>query len=155
MLGIAILGGLSVARADEGKPAAAATAKPVDFDRQVAPILLRRCAGCHNPSEKSGGLNLLSRESAQAGGESGEPAIKPGDVGNSYAVTRIEAGEMPPPEKCKPVPPSELGVLKRWIASGAAWPKGRLLDPLAMTPTFAPGAIGGRSGRRLGRNCRM
>lgn len=74
-----------------------------------------------------------------AGGKSGEPAIKPGDVENSYAVTRIEAGEMPPPERCKPVQPGELDVLKQWIASGAAWPKGRILDPLAMTTDIRAG----------------
>ncbi|HEX3999052.1 MAG TPA: DUF1553 domain-containing protein [Pirellulales bacterium] len=130
------IAGWSVARADDAAtvaPSPTPTAKRVDFDRQVAPILLRRCAGCHNPGENSGGLSLLSLESARVGGKSGEPAIKPGDIDNSYAITRIEAGEMPPPQKAKPVEPAELVLLKRWIDSGAAWTKGRVLDPLSTT----------------------
>jgi hypothetical protein len=108
-------------------------AKSVEFETQVVPILLRRCSGCHNPSDNAGGLNLLSREAALAGGKSGEPAIKPGDLDNSYAITRIEAGEMPPPGKTKPLSPGDLDVLKHWIASGAAWPKDRTLSLFEMT----------------------
>jgi hypothetical protein len=132
ILAIACAGTCAVVRAEEAKPLQPAD-KAVDFERQVAPILLRRCAGCHNPGEKAGGLNLLTLETARAGGKSGEPAVVPGDVDNSYAITRIEAGEMPPPKRGKPVDPSELAVLKHWIDSGAAWPKDRVLSPMELT----------------------
>ena len=105
----------------------------VDFDHQIAPILLRHCSGCHNPSECSGGLNLLSASTAFSGGKSGEPAIKPGDLDNSYAVTRIEAGEMPPPGKGKPLAAEEFAAFKHWIESGATWPKDRTLDQFELT----------------------
>jgi hypothetical protein len=105
----------------------------IDFDRQIAPILLRHCSGCHNPGECAGGLNLLSAAGAFAGGKSGEPAIKPSDLDNSYAVTRIEAGEMPPPAKGKPLAAEEFATLKRWIEAGAPWPKDRTLDLFELT----------------------
>jgi mono/diheme cytochrome c family protein len=117
-----------------GSPSAA-----VDFERQVAPILLRHCSGCHNPSDKAGGLSLMSRETAFAAGKSGEPAIKPGDIDNSYIISRIEAGEMPPQGKGKPLGADQRATLKRWIESGAAWPKERILSPFELTTATRAG----------------
>jgi hypothetical protein len=114
-------------------PAAAPDSAPVDFDHQIAPIVLRHCSGCHNASECAGGLNLLSAPTAFSGGTSGEPAIKPGDLDNSYAVTRIESGEMPPPGKGKPLAAEEFAALKKWIEGGAPWPKDRTLDLFELT----------------------
>jgi hypothetical protein len=54
----------------------------------------------------------------QAGGESG-PAIVPGDVEQSLLVARISAGEMPPPDKGKPLRPDEVALIRRWVAQGA------------------------------------
>src|SRR5205823_5642388 len=42
-----------------------------DFDRTVAPILARRCLGCHVAPEPKGGLDLSHRRAALRGGESG------------------------------------------------------------------------------------
>ena len=106
---------------------------PVDFETQIAPIILRRCSGCHNPSDNAGGLNLLSLETALAGGKSGEPAIKPSDIDDSYVITRLEAGEMPPAGKGNPPTPEEVATLKRWIETGAAWPKNRVLSQFELT----------------------
>ena len=113
--------------------ASAPAATTVDFEREVVPILLRHCSGCHNPSDKAGGLSLLSRDTALAAGESGEPAITPGKPDESYVVTRIEAGEMPPKGKGKPLGDDQVATLKRWIESGAAWPKTRDLSPFELT----------------------
>ena len=113
------------------KPATA----PIDFEAQIAPVLLRRCGSCHNPAGKAtaGGLDLLNYDAALAGGKSGEPAIKPGDLDNSYVVTRIESGEMPPEGKGQPLTADEFATLKQWIAAGATWPKGRTLALLELT----------------------
>src|SRR5690606_5121907 len=46
-------------------------AKPVDFSREVKPILARRCFACHGPESGEGGLRLDSRETALAELESG------------------------------------------------------------------------------------
>ncbi len=120
--------------------AAGSTAKPpVEFERDVAPIFLRHCAGCHNPSDKAGGLSLMSRDEAYAAGKSGEPAVKPGNIDESYIITRIDAGEMPPPGKGKPLAGAELTTLKRWIESGAPWPKDRALSPLELTTATRAG----------------
>ena len=104
--------------------AAGSTAKPpVEFERDVAPIFLRHCAGCHNPSDKAGGLSLMSRNEAYAAGKSGEPAVKPGNLDESYIITRIDAGEMPPPGKGKPL--AGAGIRRRSNVGSNQAPPGR------------------------------
>ncbi len=92
----------------------------VDFVADVLPILDNRCFQCHGPEKQKGELRLDSREMAFIGGDSGDPAIVPGDSRASMAIDLIEFNEMPP--KGDPVTASELDVLKKWIDSGAEWP---------------------------------
>src|SRR5687768_9295990 len=66
-----------------------------DFERDVAPVLVQHCLDCHQPTKKSGELNLATLESALAGGDEGA-ALVPGNPENSHLLERIEAGEMPP-----------------------------------------------------------
>jgi hypothetical protein len=109
------------------------------FHRDVAPLLVRHCLGCHNPSELAGGLDLTSSEKAVAGGESGAAAITIGDVDASYLVDRLRAGDMPPAGKGAPVPEADRLRLEAWIASGAAWPTGRVLSAFDFTTTQRAG----------------
>ena len=51
--------------------ATAADPLAVSFDRDVAPLLARRCLDCHNGTEKKGGFDLSRVEAATKGGESG------------------------------------------------------------------------------------
>jgi hypothetical protein len=88
-----------------------------DFDRQVAPLLARRCLGCHNGDEFRGKLDLTGKAAAMAGGESG-PVIVPGNPDESLLWNYVDSDEMPPK---KPLPATEKALLKAWIAYGAAW----------------------------------
>ncbi|QDV33031.1 PSD1 and planctomycete cytochrome C domain-containing protein [Tautonia plasticadhaerens] len=105
-----------------------------DFEREVAPVLLSRCVECHNPGERSGGLDLTTREGLVAGGVTG-PVVEPGDADGSYLLARVDDGEMPHPEQGQPRPLSaeEVGQLRRWIEAGAGWPEGRTLDRFERT----------------------
>jgi hypothetical protein len=96
---------------------AQAGATAPDFDRDVAPVLARRCLGCHGDAEPKGGLDLSQRARALAGGESG-PAIAPGQPEESPLWERVESGEMPPKAA---LPAAERAVLRGWIAAGAPW----------------------------------
>jgi hypothetical protein len=110
-----------------------AVASTDSFNRDVAPLLVRHCLGCHNASELAGGLDLTSFEKAQAGGESGAAAITLGDVDASYLVDRLRAGDMPPAGKGTPVSEADRLRLEAWIASGAEWPAGRVLSAFEFT----------------------
>lgn len=99
-----------------------------DFERDVAPVLVHHCLECHHVGKKSGKLTLATEAGIQAGGEGGE-AIVAGKPDESFLLERIVQGEMPPPEhgKARPLAKKDVDVLRRWIQSGAPWPKGREL----------------------------
>ena len=106
---------------------AVAQGAPPDFQRDVQPILVDHCAQCHgvDAAERKAGLRLDLRDSALKGGDTGSPAIVPGDLEASELVRRITAtdpGEaMPPKSYNKPLSPSQVETLKSWIKDGAPY----------------------------------
>ncbi len=97
--------------------------KPVDFGREIRPLLAKRCFHCHGPDKAESSLRLNSQESAFAETDSGMYAIVPGKPGESELIARIsetdESLRMPP--EGKPLSPEQIQTMKRWIASGAKW----------------------------------
>lgn len=87
------------------------------FDREIAPLLARRCLDCHNSNEHNGSFDLTHRGTAFAGGDSGA-AIEPGKPAESLLWQRVEADEMPPEH---PLPAEEKVLLREWIAAGSLW----------------------------------
>ena len=121
LLSVLILGpmGLDTATASEAEAAVS----------KVARIFVVRCLECHSEREASGKLVLVDKRSIEAGGESG-PAVVAGKPDQSPLIARVIAGEMPPPKRghSQKLTDAEIGILRDWIASGAAWPEGRKLD---------------------------
>ncbi len=97
-------------------------AQSIDFDRQIAPILVSDCLECHQGDEPEGGLNLTERTSAIQGGQSGA-AIVVGNATQSLLWERVSSNEMPP---VHPLGREKKAVLKRWIEEGAYWSQGPL-----------------------------
>lgn len=90
------------------------------FDKQVAPILTRRCLGCHNQELNNGGISFLDRESLLKGGRRG-PAIVPGRPESSVLIRSLaHEGELQMPPG-PPLPGKEVKVLTDWIRKGAVW----------------------------------
>ena len=54
---------------------AAAIAAPVEFNRDIRPILNAHCFKCHGGVKEAGELNLQFRDQALKAGETGEIAI--------------------------------------------------------------------------------
>lgn len=119
---------LSLSFAGELSRCVAETKSP-DFESEIAPLLIKRCVECHQPSNASADLLLTSRDNISKGGESGA-ALDLDDPHASYLLQRIRDGEMPPEEKGKSrkLPDHEIELLERWIVSGAQWPAQRNLD---------------------------
>jgi len=110
----------------EGGPAAR-DGGPVDFVREVLPILAENCFKCHGPDEgaRKSRLRLDLREGALAGGKSGDPAIVAGDPEASellFRVTETTAKRrMPPPDSGKVLTEAQIATLRRWIEQGASY----------------------------------
>ena len=100
----------------------------VDFENQVAPILIRNCLECHQPRNRSGGLALDTATAIATGGETG--AAVAADSAKSLLMQRVSAGEMPPPQhgESRALAESDIEILRQWIDAGANFPAERRLD---------------------------
>jgi hypothetical protein len=104
-------------------PAGAAGAEPVDYVRQVKPILQARCYGCHGVLKQKAGLRLDTAQAIRRGGDSG-PALQSGQGGESLIVERVTAAdpaERMPPEGA-PLSAEQVALLRAWIDQGAGAP---------------------------------
>ncbi|MBA2115242.1 PSD1 and planctomycete cytochrome C domain-containing protein [Bremerella alba] len=102
--------------------------EPVDFNRQIRPILSDRCFQCHGPDEEEryGGFRLDVREGAIQEADSGSIPIVPGRPDESELLLRVltddESMQMPPPKANKPhLSEQEASLLRTWIQQGALW----------------------------------
>ncbi|MEX0726002.1 MAG: DUF1549 domain-containing protein [Planctomycetaceae bacterium] len=98
------------------------------FREQIAPLLTRRCVGCHNASDKKGSLDLTTYDAAMRGGDSGAVLV-PGKSAESLLWQRIAAGEMPPKQ---PLTEDEKSLIGGWLDDGAVWGE-TTLDPFQFT----------------------
>lgn len=87
------------------------------FDRVVAPLLARRCLGCHSQETAKGGLDLSRRESVLRGGDSGQ-IYMPAHLTESRLWQRVVNGEMPPEQ---PLEENELLLFRKWLVAGLPW----------------------------------
>ena len=130
-----------------GAAPVSAAAGPVQFNRDIRPILSEHCFSCHGPDvqKMKGGLRLDRREEALKPAKSGKKAIVPGDAGGSELVQRLHSTDaeelMPPPEAHKPLKPEQKAMLQRWIAEGAAYQGHWAYQPL-VRPVLPPGGEG-------------
>jgi hypothetical protein len=99
-------------------------ATPMDFRRDIAPLLKTRCLECHSSAKHKGGLRLDDGTQALKGGNSGA-VIMPGKSAASRLI-QVVGGLDPetkmPPEG-KPLTATEIGKLRAWIDQGAEWPR--------------------------------
>src|SRR5262249_2365828 len=102
---------------------------PVDFTRDVRPILAQNCFACHGPDEAKpkARLRLDTQEGPTGKARPGYAAVAPGDPAKSELITRItsdiESKVMPPAKLGKALKPAEVDVLRRWIKQGANFPQ--------------------------------
>lgn len=100
----------------------AADPAPVDFGRQIQPLLSENCFFCHGPDAKNrkADLRLDTFEGATSG-----MAVRPGDGQASELVARILSTDpeeqMPPPSSNRKLTEAQKQLLKRWIDEGAKY----------------------------------
>src|SRR5438093_6145968 len=108
---------LTVAAADDPKP----DPRSIEFfEKEVRPVLVKRCISCHGPAQQFSSLRVDSREALLKGGNRG-PAIVPGDASLSVLAkaVRHEGLKMPVGGK---LAADEIAAIEKWINLGAPWP---------------------------------
>lgn len=103
-------------------------ARPIEFNRDVKPILSDKCFACHGVDAKNKGIPLRLDLEAEAKKDlGGRRAIAPGSPESSEIIKRIttesKARKMPPLATGHSVSAAEREVLTQWIRDGAPWQK--------------------------------
>lgn len=108
------------------------SAEPVSFKRDIAPILLARCQGCHSAKKAKGKYRVDSFNHLTAG-------ITAKDLEDSETYYRLitdDADERMPAD-ADPLPKEQIELFRRWIEAGAKF-DGE--DPNASLINVIPGA---------------
>src|SRR5437773_3622478 len=111
---------------------------PVDFEKEILPILKNNCLACHNKTTTQAELILESPHDILKGSESGKVVV-PKRSGDSLLlkIASHQVKPMMPPKNNKveasDLTPDELGLIKLWIDQGA---KGEVhgTGPIAWQP---------------------
>jgi hypothetical protein len=96
--------------------------RPVEFNRDIRPIITENCFACHGPdkNQRKAKLRLDDRQVAIERG-----AIVPGKPGASKLVEHIKSGDpdeiMPPPKTHKTLTTAQKQLLIDWVAEGAEY----------------------------------
>ena len=107
--------------------AALCAAEPLDYNRDIRPILSDKCFKCHGPdaAAREAKLRLDVRAEALAERRSGAIPIVPRKPELSEVVQRIESRfadeRMPPADSNVTLAAAEITTLRRWIAEGAEY----------------------------------
>lgn len=109
-------------------------AEPVDFAKQVWPILQKRCIECHGQVTSAdgkvrggkGGVTLDSKAAILASKKGRLVVAKKPDESLLVRVISLPAGNsdlMPPASKGDPLAKEQQELIRRWIAEGASFGK--------------------------------
>ncbi len=110
-------------------------ATQVDFARDIQPILVKECIGCHGPRQQRSGLRLDRRGDAFRGGYSGPP-IHPGNSDASPLIARLEGKTLGlrMPNTGLPLEDEQIQLIRDWIDQGAVWPEEGMSVEAAVLP---------------------
>ncbi len=121
-------------------------AEPIDFVRDVQPILTARCLNCHGPVRQESDYRVDVRQIAIQGGANYAPNILPGRSADSpfFQFVTGQVEDMLMPAKGERLTREEIDILRRWIDQGASWPDSATrpmeskLDWWSLQPLAAP-----------------
>jgi len=125
-------------------------ADPVNFSREILPILSDNCFKCHGPDEQArkAGLRLDTQEGAFGPGKSGAVAIVPKDSKGSEVIRRLTTDDpddvMPPRESNRHLASAQVELIRRWIDQGAPWGRHWAFEP-PVRPAVPAAATGIRN----------
>lgn len=93
----------------------------VDYHTQIAPLLTKYCAGCHNRQDSEGELSLQDFGDLMKGGANG-PVVVSGASEKSLLWQLVSASQEPrmPPAGEPQLDEAALALIKAWIDQGAA-----------------------------------
>ncbi len=107
---------------------------PVDFNRDIRPLLSDRCFQCHgfDAQARQAGLRLDTWEGLTTP-TGGRRPIVPGSPADSEVIRRITADDtaerMPPASSGHTLSAAEIALLRRWVKEGAPFARHWAFEP--------------------------
>ena len=114
----------------------APTLEPVNFSRDILPLLSDKCFKCHGPDADSRQANMrLDTSEGAFASRGGKFPIVPKRPDHSMMVARINDKQdtMPPKDSGKVLSKAEIALITRWISEGAHYNKLWSFEPLPAT----------------------
>lgn len=104
------------------------SAREIDFNRDVRPILSDLCFQCHGPDSSQRKADLRLDQQHGLLGITGAPGVViPGKADESELFSRLIAQDpdlqMPPASSEKQITKVQIATIKQWINEGARWQK--------------------------------
>ncbi len=119
-------------------PANAEDDGTLKFSRDIAPILVGNCIGCHNPKDKDrrAGLDMTTFNGLRQGSQNGQ-VIVAGKPEESPLILHVK-GEEPPkmPPGQRNLAPETIAKIEEWVKQGALLDSG--VDPATELSKIAP-----------------
>ncbi len=112
-----------------------AQAEPVEFARDILPILSDKCFKCHGPDEhaRKADLRLDTKEDLYRT-KDGVTVVAPGDLKRSDLIVRILSDDsdevMPSPKSNLTLNDEQKTLLQRWVKEGAKWGRHWAFEPM-------------------------
>ncbi len=103
--------------------AAAEPAKPaeVSYYRDVRPIFVQHCQGCHQPAKAMGSYVMTGYADLFKKGDTDRPGVVPGKPEESLVVEQVtpKDGKAVMPKGKDPLSAAQIELLTKWVAQGA------------------------------------
>ncbi len=115
-------GGGPAASSDDS-PAVATGKETVKFSKDIAPLLLENCIGCHiNARNPMGGLNMNNFTAMRRGGNSGR-IIEPGKPDESLLIKKLkgQSGQRMPAGGRPALSDEKIALISTWIKENATF----------------------------------
>ncbi len=121
---------------------------PVDFNRDIRPILSENCFFCHGPDANQRQADLRLDREADA-----KQVLKAGHADESELFRRIISQDtdelMPPPDSNRSLEREQIELIKQWIDSGGNWAGHWAFEPIHRDPVARDQAIDFHVQRKL------
>src|SRR5262249_33345116 len=89
---------------------------PIDFAKEIKPILDKNCLSCHKSTNAKSGLALETLESALEGGRRNGPAVIPKRGSESPLNLYLQGKKKPQmPFGSAPLSEAQIALLQKWI----------------------------------------
>ena len=110
---------------------------PVDFAREILPVLSNKCFVCHGPDSRKKDLLRLDSFEGATRDLGGYRAINTSNPAKSEIIARINSADdsMPPEKAEKKLTPAERKLIQRWVLQGGGYTKHwAFVPPTKQTP---------------------